>query len=118
MKEEVLYFSEVKFWKEFESFDPRFTFNFAKQTRMRKAASGFISENLSLQNHFVSFCLVSVNEKKGCEYYPDLFEIVIQILSTSTEFLNCLRVLKEESLKSLQGSNYEEHHDFRESGRI
>ncbi|EKO35550.1 hypothetical protein LEP1GSC179_1032 [Leptospira santarosai str. MOR084] len=46
------------------------------------------------------------------------FEIVIQILSTSTEFLNCLRVLKEESLKSLQGSNYEEHHDFRESGRI
>ncbi|AVQ11116.1 YraN family protein [Leptospira santarosai] len=73
VKEEVLYFSEVKFWKEFESFDPRFTFNFAKQTRMRKAASGFISENLSLQNHFVSFCLVSVNEKKGCEYYPDLF---------------------------------------------
>lgn len=46
------------------------------------------------------------------------FEIVIQVLSRSTEFLNCLRVLKEESLKSLQGSNYEEHHDFRESGRV
>ncbi|AKP25825.1 hypothetical protein LEP1GSC034_0564 [Leptospira interrogans str. 2003000735] len=73
VKEEVLYFSEVKFWKEFEFFDPRFTFNLAKQTKMRKAAKGFLAENLSFQNHFVSFCLVSVNEKKGCKYYLDLF---------------------------------------------
>ncbi|EMJ95607.1 YraN family protein [Leptospira alstonii] len=72
-KDEVLFFSEVKFWKDFEEFDPRFTFNFGKQTRMRKAANGFLSENLSFRNHFVSFCLVSVNQKKGCEYYPDLF---------------------------------------------
>ncbi|MGQ2815074.1 YraN family protein, partial [Leptospira interrogans] len=38
-----------------------------------KAAKGFLAENLSFQNHFVSFCLVSVNEKKGCKYYLDLF---------------------------------------------
>ncbi|PJZ56102.1 hypothetical protein CH367_17550 [Leptospira barantonii] len=72
-KEEVLYFTEVKFWKEFHEFDPLFAFNQAKQTRMRKAAEGFIARNGSFQNHFVSFCLVSVNAKKGCEYYPDLF---------------------------------------------
>ncbi|EQA54344.1 YraN family protein [Leptospira kmetyi] len=72
-KEEVLYFTEVKFWKEFKEFHPFVAFNSAKQNRMRRAAEAFIAADLSFQNHFVSFCLVSVNAKKGCEYYPDLF---------------------------------------------
>ncbi|XDD48713.1 YraN family protein [Leptospira sp. WS92.C1] len=72
-KEEVLFFTEVKFWKDFENFDPLFSLNSRKQNRMRTAAEGFISQNLSFQNHFVSFGLVSVNLKKGCKYYPDLF---------------------------------------------
>ncbi|MBW0434854.1 YraN family protein [Leptospira yasudae] len=72
-KEEVLFFNEVKHWKESQDFDPRFTFHSAKQNRMRTAANGFLSQHGSFLDHFVSFCLVSVNAKKGCEYYPDLF---------------------------------------------
>ncbi|MDV6236993.1 YraN family protein [Leptospira ellisii] len=72
-KGEVLYFTEVKHWKEFPGFDPIFSIIASKRKRMRTAASGFLSERLSLQNHFVSFALVSINSEKGCEYYPDLF---------------------------------------------
>ncbi|AOP34139.1 hypothetical protein A0128_09950 [Leptospira tipperaryensis] len=72
-KEEELHFIEVKNWEEFSTFDPRFSLNRAKQMRMRTAAEAFLSQHLSFQNHFVSFDLVFINSKKGCEYYPQLF---------------------------------------------
>ncbi|RHX90421.1 YraN family protein [Leptospira stimsonii] len=72
-KGEELHFVEVKNWKESGTFDPRFSLNQAKQSRMRKAAEAFLVQDLSFQNHFVSFDLVFINSKKGCEYYPQLF---------------------------------------------
>ncbi|TGK35028.1 YraN family protein [Leptospira gomenensis] len=72
-KGEILYFTEVKHWKEFPGFDPILSLTTSKQNRMRTAASGYLIERLSLRNHFVSFALVSINSEKGCEYYPDLF---------------------------------------------
>ncbi|PJZ51671.1 YraN family protein [Leptospira adleri] len=72
-KGEELHFIEVKNWKGFEIFDPRISLNQGKQNRMRRAAEGFMAANLPFQNHFVSFDLVFINSKKGCEYYPGLF---------------------------------------------
>ncbi|MBM9498894.1 YraN family protein [Leptospira sp. 201903071] len=68
-----LHFIEVKYWREFKIFDPRLSLNQRKQHRMRMAAEGFLSQDLTFQNHFVSFDLVFINSKKGCEYYPQLF---------------------------------------------
>ncbi|EPG66871.1 YraN family protein [Leptospira wolffii] len=73
LKEETIHFIEVKHWTSPGYSDPLETFTPKKIKRMRAAAADYLRRDRSLQNYFVSFCLVSVGEKRELNFYLNLF---------------------------------------------
>ncbi|PJZ78711.1 YraN family protein [Leptospira neocaledonica] len=72
-KENVLYFTEVKYWAKTSPIHPLEIFSQAKIRRMKTAAAYYLSRNVSFRDHFVSFSLALVTEKRELKYYLHLF---------------------------------------------
>lgn len=72
-KENVLYFTEVKYWVETSPIHPLEIFTQVKIRRMKTAALYYLSRNVSFRDHFVSFSLAVITEKRELKYYLNLF---------------------------------------------
>ncbi|TGM98899.1 YraN family protein [Leptospira dzoumogneensis] len=72
-KENVLYFTEVKYWAKTSPLHPLEIFTQVKIRRMKTAAQYYLSRNVSFRDHFVSFSLALITEKRELKYYLDLF---------------------------------------------
>ncbi|GBF37662.1 YraN family protein [Leptospira johnsonii] len=72
-KENVLYFTEVKYWAKTSPLHPLEIFDPTKIRRMKTAAGYYLSKNVSFRDHFVSFSLALITEKRELKYYLNLF---------------------------------------------
>ncbi|WP_367897377.1 YraN family protein [Leptospira sp. WS58.C1] len=72
-KENVLYFTEVKYWAKISPIHPLEIFHPAKMKKMKTAAEYYLSKNVSFRDHFVSFSLALITEKRELKYYLNLF---------------------------------------------
>ncbi|PJZ26037.1 hypothetical protein CH352_05505 [Leptospira hartskeerlii] len=72
-KENVLYFTEVKYWARTSPLHPLEIFGTNKIRRMKTAATYYLSKNVSFRDHFVSFSLALITEKRELKYYLHLF---------------------------------------------
>lgn len=72
-KENVIYFTEVKYWAKTSPLHPLEIFTQAKIQRMKTAAQYYLSRNVSFRDHFVSFSLALITEKRELKYYLNLF---------------------------------------------
>ncbi|MGJ4788705.1 YraN family protein [Leptospira koniambonensis] len=72
-KENVLYFTEVKYWAKTSPLHPLEIFTKVKIRRMKTAAQYYLSRNVSFRDHFVSFSLALITEKRELKYYLNLF---------------------------------------------
>ncbi|MEI1278096.1 YraN family protein [Leptospira venezuelensis] len=72
-KEYVLYFTEVKYWAKNSPIHPLEVFTPRKILRMKTAAKYYLSRNVSFKDHFVSFSLALITEKRELKYYLNLF---------------------------------------------
>ncbi|PJZ49657.1 YraN family protein [Leptospira saintgironsiae] len=72
-KENVLYFTEVKYWARTSPLHPLEIFTQVKIRRMKTAAQYYLSRNVSFRDHFVSFSLALITEKRELKYYLNLF---------------------------------------------
>ncbi|TGK02453.1 YraN family protein [Leptospira selangorensis] len=73
VKENVLYFTEVKYWSKTSPIHPLEIFTQVKIRRMKTAAQYYLSRNVSFRSHFVSFSLALITEKRELKYYLHLF---------------------------------------------
>lgn len=72
LKDETLYFSEVKNWKG-SFYSPFETFTEKKIDKMKKLAELFLSKYTKYsKNYHVSFCLLKI-EKDEVEFFTNLF---------------------------------------------
>lgn len=72
-KENVLYFTEVKYWAKTSPIHPLEIFKPSKIRRMKTVAQYYLSKNVSFRDHFVSFSLALITEKRELKYYLHLF---------------------------------------------
>ncbi|TGL59417.1 YraN family protein [Leptospira sarikeiensis] len=72
-KGNVLYFTEVKYWSKTSPIHPLEIFQLPKMRKMRTVAENYLSRNVSYKDHFVSFSLAVITEKRELKYYLNLF---------------------------------------------
>ncbi|EPG76123.1 hypothetical protein LEP1GSC058_0416 [Leptospira fainei serovar Hurstbridge str. BUT 6] len=73
LRENLVFFTEVKHWNSSLFAHPLETFNKKKETKMKLAAEIYLSRHVSLKRCFVSFCLAFLNEKRELVFYRNLF---------------------------------------------